>query len=96
MQKFPVTRRHYLAGSAAMLAGVAMPGLVRAQAYPSQDVHFVCGFAAGSGADVIVRYFAEKMRPVFGKPVIVENKPGALGNLATEYVARSKPDGHTS
>ena len=67
----------------------------RAQTYPSQDIHFICGFAAGSGADIIVRFFAEKMRPLVGRPIVVENKPGALGSLATEYVARSKPDGHT-
>jgi tripartite-type tricarboxylate transporter receptor subunit TctC len=60
-----------------------------AQTYPSQDVHFICGFAAGSGADIIVRYFAEKLRPLMGRSVIVENKVGAIGNLATEYVARA-------
>jgi tripartite-type tricarboxylate transporter receptor subunit TctC len=67
----------------------------RAQAYPTQDVNFICGFAAGSGADVIVRYFAEKMRPLMNRTVIVQNRPGALGNIATEFVARAKPDGHT-
>ena len=66
-----------------------------AQTYPSQDVHFICGFAAGSGADIIVRYFAEKLRPLMGRSIIVENKVGAIGNLATEYVARAKPDGLT-
>jgi tripartite-type tricarboxylate transporter receptor subunit TctC len=66
-----------------------------AQDYPSQDIRFVCAFPAGSGADVIVRYFAEKMRPIFKRTVIVENKPGAGGNIAAEYMVRSKPDGHT-
>src|SRR5215204_6482145 len=84
-----------LHGCAIALAAAIGPHAAWAQAYPSQDVHFVCGFAAGSGADIIVRYFAEKMRPVMGRTILVENKPGALGNLATEYVARSKPDGHT-
>ena len=72
-----------------------MPHAARAQAYPSQDVNFICGFAAGSGADIIVRYFADKMRPLMNRTIIVQNKPGALGNIATEFVARSKPDGHT-
>ena len=68
MQTFPITRRSYLAGSAAMLAGMAhCPVGARAQAYPSQDIHFICGFAAGSGADIIVRFFAEKMRPIIGR-----------------------------
>src|SRR2546425_431963 len=67
----------------------------QAQTYPSQDVNFICGFAAGSGADVMVRYFAEKMRPLMNRTIIVQNKPGAIGNIATEYAARSKPDGYT-
>ena len=62
-----------------------------AQDYPTQDIRFICAFPAGSGADVIVRYFAEKMRPIIGRTVIVENKPGASGNIAAEYVARSSP-----
>ena len=66
-----------------------------AQDYPSQDIRLVCAFPAGSGADVLVRYFAEKLRPIVNRTVIVENKVGARGNIATEYVAKSKPDGHT-
>jgi tripartite-type tricarboxylate transporter receptor subunit TctC len=67
----------------------------QSQGYPSQDVNFICGFAAGSGADIIVRFFADKMRPIINRTIIVQNKPGALGNIATEFVARSRPDGHT-
>ncbi len=55
----------------------------------------VCAFPPGSGADVLVRYFADKLRPIVGRTVIVENKAGAGGNIATEFVARAKPDGHT-
>jgi tripartite-type tricarboxylate transporter receptor subunit TctC len=90
--------RVMVAVAAALAALPAVPGFLpqaRAQAYPSQDIHFICGFAAGSGADVIVRFVAEKMRPLAGRNIIVENKPGAGGNIATEYVARSKPDGYT-
>ncbi len=79
----------------AVAALSTVPHAARAQAYPSQDVNFICGFAAGSGADIIVRYFAEKLRPLMNRAIIVHNKPGALGNIATEFVARSKPDGHT-
>nr|WP_244544483.1 MULTISPECIES: tripartite tricarboxylate transporter substrate binding protein [unclassified Beijerinckia] len=71
------------------------PSIVRAQSYPSQDVRFVCAFPAGSGADLIVRWYAEKLRPLFGRTIIVENRIGALGNVATQYTALSKPDGHT-
>ncbi len=65
------------------------------QTYPSQDVHLICGYPAGSGADIIVRYYAEKLRPIVGRTVIVDNRVGAAGNIATEYVARAKPDGYT-
>jgi tripartite-type tricarboxylate transporter receptor subunit TctC len=68
---------------------------VCAQLYPSQDIHFISGFPAGSGADVMVRYFAHKLCPLADRTVIVENKPGANGNIAIEYVARAKPDGYT-
>jgi tripartite-type tricarboxylate transporter receptor subunit TctC len=63
--------------------------------YPSKDIRFVCAFPPGSGADVLVRYFAEKVRPVANRTIIVENKSGASGNIATEYTARSNPDGYT-
>ena len=91
-----VSRRDVMLGlSTLTLGGGSGSRIATAQSYPSQDVHFICGFAAGSGADIIVRFFAEKMRPLMGRPIVVENKPGALGSLATEHVARSKPDGHT-
>jgi tripartite-type tricarboxylate transporter receptor subunit TctC len=73
----------------------AMQGVAAAQEYPSQDIRLICGFPPGSGADVFVRYFGEKLRPLAGRTVVVENKVGAASNIATEYVARSKPDGHT-
>jgi tripartite-type tricarboxylate transporter receptor subunit TctC len=66
-----------------------------AQQYPSQDIHFICGYPAGTGADTIVRYYAEKLKPIANRTVIVENKPGAGSNIAIEYVAKAKPDGYT-
>jgi tripartite-type tricarboxylate transporter receptor subunit TctC len=80
----------------ALVAGLGgMASHARAQDYPSQDIRLICAFPPGSGADVLVRYFAEKLRPIANRTVIVENKSGAGGNIATEYVAKSKPDGHT-
>ncbi len=90
-----LSRRDVTRGAIAATTIVAFGTPALAQQYPTQDVHFICAFPAGSGADVMVRYFAEKMRPLMGRAVIVENKPGALGNIATEYLVRSKPDGHT-
>jgi tripartite-type tricarboxylate transporter receptor subunit TctC len=85
----------FAVGAVALLA--ALPALREANAeeYPSQDIRLVAGFPPGSGADVLVRFFAEKLRPIAGRTVIVENKPGAASNIATQYVAKSKPDGHT-
>jgi tripartite-type tricarboxylate transporter receptor subunit TctC len=66
-----------------------------AQEYPVRDIRSICNFAPGSGADIIVRYYSDKLSRLAGKPVVVENKPGAQGLLATDYVAKSKPDGYT-
>ena len=91
-----ITRRNLnIALPAVAFGTLAGMRIGRAQTYPLQDVHFICGFAAGSGADVIVRFYAENMRPLMGRNIVVENKPGALGSLASETVARAKPDGHT-
>src|SRR3990172_6952355 len=87
---------HFLGLAMALAAEMtALPHAGSAQEYPSQDIRLVCAFPAGSGADVLVRYFGEKLRPIVNRMVIVENKTGAMGNIATEYTARSKPDGHT-
>ncbi len=74
-------------------AALSMP--VQAQDYPAQEIHIICGYAPGTGADAVVRYFAEELRKKIGKPMIVENKPGAGTTIASEYVARAKPDGYT-
>jgi tripartite-type tricarboxylate transporter receptor subunit TctC len=85
------------AGLALALAAAlgTAPDSARAQSYPSEDIRLICAFPAGSGADVLVRYFAEQLRPLVNKTVIVENKAGAGGNIAVEFVSRAKPDGHT-
>jgi tripartite-type tricarboxylate transporter receptor subunit TctC len=87
-----LTRRKAISGAGATLA---LPSLARAQAWPSADIRFVCAFPPGSGSDVVVRWFADKLRGPMGRTIIVDNKPGAGGNIATEFTARSRPDGHT-
>ena len=79
--------------AAAVLAMV--PAGVQAQGYPNQHIHVICAFPPGSGADVLVRYFSEKLRAASGRNIIVENRAGAGGNIAQEYVGRAKPDGYT-
>jgi tripartite-type tricarboxylate transporter receptor subunit TctC len=68
---------------------------VAAQDYPSRDIRSICNFAPGSGADVIVRFYSERLAKLAGQPVVVDNKPGANGGIATGELAKAKPDGYT-
>jgi len=83
-----------------MLLCAALLGLVSgapagAEDYPSRPITIVVSLAAGSGMDSITRLYAEKLSEAFGKPVIVENKPGAATTLAANQVAKAAPDGYT-
>lgn len=79
---------------AALALGISLsPAL--AQDYPAREIRSICNFAAGSGADIIVRFYSDRLSKLAGKPVIVENKPGVQGTLASDFVAKSKPDGYT-
>ena len=64
-------------------------------AYPERQIHVYVGFPPGSGADILGRYFSRKLSDLAGKPVIVENKPGATSNIAVGLAAKAKPDGYT-
>ncbi len=66
-----------------------------AQDYPFRDIRSICSYAAGSGADIIVRYYSDKLSKLAGKPVVVENKAGANGVIGTDALAKSRPDGYT-
>ncbi len=94
MKLFATGRRTIFAVAALVVVAGAVP--VQAQrAYPNDVIHFVSGYPVGSGADVLVRFFADKVAKLSGATIITENKPGATGNIATEYVARAKPNGYT-
>ena len=96
MQKVTTWSSRSAMKAALVAAALAiMPAGVQAQNFPAQDIHVICAFPPGSGADVLVRFFAEKLRTASGRNIIVENKSGAGGNIAQEYVGRSKPDGYT-
>jgi tripartite-type tricarboxylate transporter receptor subunit TctC len=69
--------------------------LALSQDYPAREIRSICNFAPGSGADIIVRYYSDQLAKLSGKPVIVENKPGAQGSIASAFVAKSAPDGYT-
>ena len=66
-----------------------------AQDYPSKPIHIIVGYAAGGGNDIIVRVMAPELSRGLGQPIIVENKPGAQGIIANEFVAKAAPDGYT-
>ena len=69
--------------------------LAAAQEYPSREIRSIVNFAPGSGGDILVRWYSDQLSRLAGKPVVGENKPGAQGTLATDFVAKSKPDGYT-
>jgi len=88
-----ISRRQLLRSGAS--AAFAIPSVTRAADYPSGPIHCICPFPPGSGADTRIRFYGSKLAAKCGQPVIVENRPGAMGNIATEAVARAKPDGYT-
>ena len=85
--------RRSLIGSAA-LAGL-LPGAARAQSFPSKQLRLLVGFAAGGGGDIVARILAQELTKSGGLSVMVDNKPGAGGNIATREMLRAPPDGHT-
>jgi tripartite-type tricarboxylate transporter receptor subunit TctC len=85
----------WLIQAALVLAALVALSPAYAQDYPTRDIHAICTFPAGTGADVYVRFFSEKLSALAGKPVIVDNRGGAFGNIGTEAAAHSKPDGYT-
>jgi tripartite-type tricarboxylate transporter receptor subunit TctC len=79
---------------AAALAALLAP-LAAAQDYPAREIRSLCNYAPGSGADIIVRFYSDRLSKLAGRPVIVENRVGANGSLATDALAKSRPDGYT-
>jgi tripartite-type tricarboxylate transporter receptor subunit TctC len=73
----------------------AMSRLAWAQAYPSRPVHILVGFAPGGPTDIAARLIGQWLSDRLGQPFIIENRPGAATNIATEAVVRSPPDGYT-
>ncbi|MDH7796878.1 MULTISPECIES: tripartite tricarboxylate transporter substrate binding protein [unclassified Beijerinckia] len=88
-----IDRRKALAAlTCTAAAAISYPALSQ----DSREIYnFVSAFPPGSGADVLVRFWSQKLMPIVPGPIVVVNKPGAMGFLAAEYTARSKPDGHT-
>ncbi|MFZ0609397.1 MAG: tripartite tricarboxylate transporter substrate binding protein [Xanthobacteraceae bacterium] len=96
MRARQITRRSILSVAAGLMASPAVIVPARAQAdYPSRPIHLVVGFAAGGGNDIFARLVGAKVSQILGQPVVVENKPGAGGRIAPEYVTQQPADGYT-
>ncbi|MFL6798945.1 MAG: tripartite tricarboxylate transporter substrate binding protein [Xanthobacteraceae bacterium] len=88
-------RRQFLRLAAFATAASAWAGMARAQTYPSRPVRIVAAFAAGGGVDITARLIGQWLADRLGQPFVVENRPGAGGNLGTEAVINAPADGHS-
>ncbi len=81
--------------AAALLLGAQASAQEDASKYPSRPIHIIVSVPAGGGVDTVTRYLAQNLDKKLGQPVVVENKAGAAGNIAAEYVFNATPDGYT-
>jgi len=88
-------RRNFLRLAVGSVAFPAFSRVASAQAYPSRPVHMIVGFGAGSAPDIVARLAGQWLSDRLGQPVLIENRPGAASNIATEAVVRAEPDGYT-
>jgi len=91
--KLPRRQFPHLAAGAAALPTVSR--IARAQAYPTRPVRIIVGYPAGGGVDITGRLIGQWLSERLGQPFVIENRPGANSNIATETVVRAAPDGHT-
>jgi tripartite-type tricarboxylate transporter receptor subunit TctC len=90
-----IQRRTVLRLVASATALPVLSRVARADTYPSHPIRMLVGFAAGSGVDISARLAAQWLSERLGQPIVIENRPGASANLATEAVVRAPPDGYT-
>jgi tripartite-type tricarboxylate transporter receptor subunit TctC len=91
-----LTRRHLLGAAAATLAAPTVySSRAFGQAWPSRNVRIIVPFAPAGSTDITARLLANRLQEVWGQPVVVENKPGAGGNIGADLAAKSEPDGYT-
>ncbi len=88
-------RRQFLHLAAGAFASPALPRVAWAQTYPTHSVRLIVGFPAGNASDILARLIAQSLSERLGKQFVVENRPGAGGNVGTEAVVRALPDGYT-
>ena len=90
-----LVRRQFLRLGAAAAIVPALPSIAWTQTYPSRPVRVISAFAAGGPNDVLARLIGQGLSARLGQPFIIENRPGAAGNIGTEAVVRASPDGDT-
>lgn len=89
-------RRQWLAAGVAVCAAITAPGaLAQSDPWPNRPIRLLVGFAPGGSSDVVSRLMAQRLSPILGQQIVVENRPGAGGLIAAEAVARATPDGYT-
>jgi tripartite-type tricarboxylate transporter receptor subunit TctC len=89
------SRREFLHLAAGAAAVPIVTRTAAAQAYPSRPVRWIVGFAPGGGNDLVARLLGQRLSERLGQPFVIENRPGAAGNLAADAVVHARPDGHT-
>jgi tripartite-type tricarboxylate transporter receptor subunit TctC len=89
------TRRSFLGLAAGSAVVPALPRIARAETYPARPIHLIVGFPPGGGIDIIARLIGERLSQRLGQQVVIQNRPGAGGNIATELAVRAPPDGYT-
>ena len=73
---------------------LATPNAFAQSNYPNKPINFIVPYGAGGGSDARSRQIAQRMSVILKQPIIVDNKPGAGGNIGTEFISRAAPDGH--
>src|SRR5262249_30471655 len=91
----PSHRRQFLRLAAGAAALPAVSRIAWSKSYPTRPVRMIVGFAAGGGTDITARLIGQWLSERLGQQFVIENRPGASGNIATEAVVRAPPDGYT-